>query len=56
MSRENIKLPEVELIQGEVDFPEMIQADFKKALIIMGLSMLATAIITVGLWALVHYL
>ena len=56
MSRENIKLPEVELIQGEVDFPEMIKADFKKALLIMGLSTIATAIFTVAMWALVHFL
>lgn len=56
MSRENIKLPEVELIQGEVDFPEMIKADFRKALIIMGLSVLCTAVLTVGLWAIVYFL
>jgi hypothetical protein len=56
MSRENIKLPEAELIAGEVDFPEMIKADFRKALTIMGLATLATAIFTVALWALVHFL
>ncbi|MHA1125294.1 MAG: hypothetical protein ACTSO7_06255 [Candidatus Heimdallarchaeota archaeon] len=56
MSRENIKLPEAEFIVGEVDFPEMIKADFRKAMLIMGLTTISTAIITVGLWALVHYL
>ena len=56
MSRENIKLPEVELIQGEVDYPEMIKADFRKAMIIMGLSIISTLLLTVGLWALVHFI
>ena len=56
MSRENVKLPEVELIQGDVDYPEMIKADFKKAMLIMGLSIIATAIFTVGMWALVYFM
>ncbi len=56
MSRENVNLPEVELIQGEVDFPEMIKADFRKAMTIMGLAIIATAIFTVAMWALVHFL
>ncbi|MHA1740216.1 MAG: hypothetical protein ACTSXA_15740 [Candidatus Heimdallarchaeota archaeon] len=56
MSRENVKLPEAELIQGEVDFPEMIKADFRKAMTIMGLATIATAIFTVALWALVYFL
>ncbi|MHA1243883.1 MAG: hypothetical protein ACTSP7_04825 [Candidatus Heimdallarchaeota archaeon] len=56
MSRENVKLPEAELIQGEVDFPGMIKADFRKAMTIMGLATIATAIFTVALWALVYSL
>jgi hypothetical protein len=56
MSRETIKLPEVELIQGEVDYPEMIKADFKKAMTIMILSTIGSIILTVGIWALVHFL
>ncbi len=56
MSRETVKLPEAELIQGEIDFPEMIKADFRKALLVIGLSLLSTVILTVGLWALVYFL
>ena len=38
-----------EIIEGEIDFPEMIKADFRKALVIIGLTLLATMITTAGL-------
>lgn len=56
MSRENIKLPKPELIEGEVDFPEMIKADFRKALLIIMLTVVTTLIFTAGLWAIMQFL
>ncbi|MHA1639261.1 MAG: hypothetical protein ACTSXO_12735 [Candidatus Heimdallarchaeota archaeon] len=38
-----------EIIEGEIDFLEMIKADFWKALLIIGLIFLATVITTAGL-------
>lgn len=51
----SLKLPKPELIQGEVDFPEMIKADFRKAVLIIGLSVLTTAVITVGFFLLFFF-
>ena len=56
MSRENIQLPKPELIEGEIDFPEMIKADFRKATLIIALSVLTTIIFTAGLWAIMQFL
>jgi len=43
------KIEKPEIIEGEIDFPEMIKADFRKALLIIGLTFLATMITTAGL-------
>ncbi|MHA1629152.1 MAG: hypothetical protein ACTSWT_00810 [Candidatus Heimdallarchaeota archaeon] len=43
------KMEKPEIIEGEIDFLEMIKADFWKALLIIGLIFLATVITTAGL-------
>jgi len=49
-------IPKPEIIEGEIDFPEMIKADFRKALIIIGLTLLATMLTTAGLLAIFLFL
>ena len=53
---EKLKLPKPELIEGQIDFPEMIKKDFRKALLIVGLTLLTTLIITGGLVGLFYYI
>lgn len=49
-------LPKPELIQGEIDFPEMIKKDFRKALSIVLLSVFTTLVVVAGLWVLLYFL
>jgi hypothetical protein len=51
-----LKLPKPEFIQGEIDYPEMIRKDFRKALLIILLSMISSVILTIGVWALLNFL
>ena len=49
-------LPKPEFIEGEIDFPEMIKQDFRKALTIVGISGLTAIITTAVIWALLFFL
>jgi hypothetical protein len=51
-----LKLPKPEFIQGEIDYPEMIKKDFRKALLIITLSLLSTIVATAAVWALLFFL
>ncbi|MBN1328261.1 MAG: hypothetical protein JXA54_02195 [Candidatus Heimdallarchaeota archaeon] len=55
MPKETLSLPKPELIQGDIDYPEMIKADFKKAITIIGLSLLTTLIVTTGIFLLAYF-
>ena len=50
------KLPKPELFEGEVDFPEMIKKDFRKAVLIISLTALSTIVLVGALWALAFFL
>ncbi|MHA1155430.1 MAG: hypothetical protein ACTSQK_04920 [Candidatus Heimdallarchaeota archaeon] len=51
-----ISLPKPELIEGEIDFPEMIKQDFRKAVLIIGLSMMSGLVITGALFVLAWFI
>jgi hypothetical protein len=51
-----LKLPKPEFIEGEIDYPEMIKKDFRKAMLIITLTVLTTIFVTVGVWALYQFL
>ncbi|MBK5113626.1 MAG: hypothetical protein JJE41_08340 [Candidatus Heimdallarchaeota archaeon] len=51
-----IKLPKAELIQGDIDYPEMIKQDFRKALLIIGLTVLSTLVVTTGLFVMAWFI
>ncbi|MBY8993791.1 MAG: hypothetical protein KGD59_04520 [Candidatus Heimdallarchaeota archaeon] len=51
-----IKLPKAELIQGNIDYPEMIKQDFRKALLIIGLTVLSTLVVTTGLFVMAWFI
>ncbi len=55
MPKDSLNLPKPELIQGEIDYPEMIKADFKKAVTIITLSLVTTIIITTGIFLLAFF-
>ena len=55
LKSDDIKLPKAEFIQGEIDFPEMIQKDFRKALAIVISSIITTIFVTAGIWALYYF-
>ncbi|HUT82931.1 MAG TPA: hypothetical protein VMZ29_17175 [Candidatus Bathyarchaeia archaeon] len=48
-------LPKPEFIQGEIDYPEMIKADFKKAITIIGLSLLTTIVVATSIFLLAFF-
>lgn len=50
-----ITLPQPEFIEGEIDFPEMIKQDFRKAIMILSLSVITALIFTGGLFALAYF-
>jgi len=50
------QLPKPELIEGEIDYTEMIKKDYRKATLIILLTILATGIVTVGLFLLFFFL
>ena len=50
------KLPKAELIQGEIDYPEMIKQDFRKAVLIIFLTTLSSLVITAGLFVMAWFL
>jgi hypothetical protein len=49
------KLPKAEFIHGEIDYPEMIKQDFRKALLIILLSVFSTLAVTAGLFVLAWF-
>ncbi len=51
-----LKLPKPEFIQGEIDYPEMIKQDYRKALLIIFLSTISTVAIVVGLFVMDFFL
>jgi hypothetical protein len=51
-----IKLPKAELLEGEIDYPEMIKRDYRKSLLIIGLAVLSTLVVTVGLFVMAFFL
>lgn len=51
-----LKLPKPEFIQGEIDYPEMIRKDFRKALLIIILSTISSVITTITVWALLAFM
>jgi hypothetical protein len=53
--KKTVSLPKAELIQGKIDYPEMIKNDFKKAMLILGLSLLTSLVFIAGLFALFYY-
>ncbi|MEA2069795.1 MAG: hypothetical protein U9O98_00740 [Asgard group archaeon] len=55
-SKTKIDLPKPEFIEGEIDFPEMIRKDYRKALTIIALTLITTLIVTGGLWAIAYFL
>ena len=55
MSRKT-KLPKAEYLQGDIDFPEMIRADFRKAILINALTLSLTIVVTGGLFLLAFFL
>ena len=55
MSSKN-SLPQPEFIEGEIDFPEMIKQDFRKAVLIISLSAITALIVTGGLFALAFFI
>lgn len=50
------KLPKAEYLKGEIDFPEMIRADYRKAILVHLLSATATLLVTGGLFLLAFFL
>jgi len=51
-----LKLPKPEFIQGEIDYPEMIKKDFRKAMLIITLTLISSIISTIAVWALLFIL
>ncbi len=51
-----ISLPKPELIEGEINFPEMIKQDFRKAILIISLSMISGLLVTGALFALAYFI
>lgn len=51
-----LKLPKPEFIQGEIDYPEMIKKDFRKAMLIITLTLISSIISTIAVWALLFFL
>ena len=51
-----LKLPKPELLEGEIDYPEMIKKDFRKAILILILTTLSTIVLVGALWALAFFL
>jgi len=50
------KLPKAEFIHGEIDYPEMIKQDFRKAFRIIVLSSISTIAIVAGLFVMAWFL
>lgn len=55
MSKNTLSLPKPEFIQGDIDYPEMIKQDFRKAMLIIGLAALGSLILTAGIWLLYFF-
>ena len=51
-----ISLPKPELIEGDINFPEMIKQDFRKAILIISLSMISGILVTGALFALAYFI
>jgi len=51
-----LKLPKPEFLEGEIDYPEMIKRDYRKALLIIFLSTISTVAIAAGLFVLAFFL
>jgi len=51
-----ISLPKPEFIEGDIDYPEMINKDFRKAIMIISLSVITALVFTGGLFALAFFL
>ena len=49
-------LPTPEFIEGEIDFPEMIKQDFRKAVLIISLSVVTALVVTGGLFILAFFI
>lgn len=50
-----LKLPQAEYVAGNVDYPEMVKKDFRKAVMILMLTGLSTAVIVAGLYFILLY-
>jgi hypothetical protein len=55
VSQEKSPLPKAEFIQGEIDYPEMINKDFRKAVTIVLLTILSTLIFVGGVFAIAFF-
>jgi hypothetical protein len=51
-----LSLPKPEFIEGEIDYPEMIKKDFRKAMLILTLSVITALVVSTGVWALFQFL
>ena len=51
-----LKLPKAELMEGEIDYPEMIKRDFRKAILIISLATISTIVVTAGLFVMAWFL
>ena len=51
-----LKLPKPEFLEGEIDYPEMIKRDYRKALLIIFLSTISTVAIAAELFVLAFFL
>ncbi|HUU77988.1 MAG TPA: hypothetical protein VMX55_06545 [candidate division Zixibacteria bacterium] len=57
MSQEfKFDLPKPEFIEGEIDFPEMIKQDFRKAMLIVALSGITSIIVSAIIWAILFFI
>ena len=50
------KLPKPEFIEGDIDFPEMIKQDFRKAILILSLTLISALVFTGGFFALAYFI
>ncbi|NPE08184.1 MAG: hypothetical protein GNW80_07880 [Asgard group archaeon] len=51
-----LKLPKAEFIHGEIDYPEMIKRDYRKALLVIFLATISTVAIVAGLFVLAFFI
>ena len=51
-----LTLPKAEFLEGEIDYPEMIKRDYRKALLIIFLSTISTVAIVAGLFVLAFFI